>query len=102
MAARWFGANDIRSGAATMLNECFNPKCHRDLHYLRTGRVVRITRNDTSRIQVEHFWLCGECYRSFDFHFAGDGTMSMVAKKPCRFSVEEGWYLADTEQRMTA
>lgn len=73
---------------------------------MRTGRVVRITRSDTARIRVEHFWLCGECYRSFDFHFAGDGTMSMVPRNPHRFSVEkgveEGWYLDDTELRMTA
>ena len=89
-----------------MISQCLNPECRKELHYLRSGRVIRTTLRIGSEVRVEHFWLCGECYRSFDFHFAGDGTMSMVPRNPHRFSVEkgveDGWYLDDTEQRLTA
>ena len=85
-----------------MLTACFNPECHRELRYLRTGRVVRIARNNAGNVRVEHFWLCGECYRSHDFHFGGDGTMSMVPKKSSQSSEEEGWFLDDTIEQMTA
>lgn len=85
-----------------MLTACFNPVCHKELHYLRTGRVVRVTRTHEGRSQVEHFWLCGECYLSHDFHFAIDGTMSMIAKKPDQLLLEEGLFLEDDGLVMTA
>lgn len=61
-----------------MLATCFNPKCKKELRYLRTGRVVRISRKRSGKEVVEHFWLCGECYLVHDFHFANDGTISMI------------------------
>ena len=85
-----------------MLTTCFNPGCRKELHYLRTGRVVRVTRNHEGKSHVEHFWLCGECYLSHDFHFAGDGTMSMIAKKPDELLTEENLLLEDDGIEMTA
>jgi hypothetical protein len=63
-----------------MIAECFNPDCHKELRYLRDGRVVRIVRTDDDRISVEHFWLCGDCYRLYDFRFAVDGTVSLFRR----------------------
>jgi hypothetical protein len=58
-----------------MLTECFNPACRKKLDYLRNGRVIRTIRTSTAAMSVEHYWLCGTCYRSFDFEFKSDGTV---------------------------
>jgi hypothetical protein len=58
-----------------MLTECFNPACRRELDYLRNGRVIRTI--GTATMSVEHYWLCGTCYRRFDFEFKSDGTVSL-------------------------
>jgi hypothetical protein len=57
-----------------------NPDCRKDLHYLRNGRVIRTTRRIGAHVQVEHFWLCGECHRDYDFIFAKDGRVSLTAR----------------------
>ena len=44
-----------------MITQCMNPECRKELHYLRNGRVIRTTSRIGSTVQVEHFWLCGEC-----------------------------------------
>lgn len=69
-----------------MLSECFNPSCRRKLDYLRDGRVVRVTHADGDWIRVEHFWLCGSCYTTYDFEFHPDGSISLAprAKHPSR------------------
>lgn len=59
----------------TMLTECFNPACRKKLDYLRNGRVIRTIRSSTATMSVEHYWLCGTCYRRFDFEFKPDGTV---------------------------
>ena len=63
-----------------MLTECLNPECRRELHYLRDGKVVRIVRQQEERVKVEHFWLCGECHLSYDFHFSPDGQVSVTRR----------------------
>jgi hypothetical protein len=60
-----------------MLTECFNPACRKELDYLRNGRVIRTIRTATAAMSVEHYWLCGTCYRRFDFEFNSDGTVSL-------------------------
>lgn len=62
-----------------MISQCMNPSCHCELHYLRSGRVVRIT-HGTAPVQVEHFWLCGECNRNYDFRFSPDGAVTLKQK----------------------
>jgi hypothetical protein len=64
-----------------MLTECFNPACHKQLDYLRSGRVVRTIRTTTSAKSVEHYWLCGSCYGEFDFEFRPDGTVTLCARR---------------------
>ena len=31
-----------------------------------------------AQVQVEHFWLCGECHLDYDFLFAKDGRVSLT------------------------
>ena len=63
-----------------MLHGCFNPDCHAELRYLRSGRIVREVRNNAAGLKVEHFWLCGDCHRTLDFAFADDGGVLLVRK----------------------
>jgi hypothetical protein len=63
-----------------MISQCLNPACRKELHYLRNGRVIRTTRRIGAEVQVEHFWLCGECHMDYDFLFAKDGRVSLVLR----------------------
>lgn len=48
-----------------MVNQCANPDCKRELHYLREGRIYLFALStSTGTRQIEHFWLCGRCSRS--------------------------------------
>jgi hypothetical protein len=62
-----------------MLTECFNPACRAKLEYLRDGRVIRTISKTT--MSVEHYWLCGRCYRRFDFECKSDGTVVLSPRK---------------------
>src|SRR6202522_648519 len=63
-----------------MISQCMNPECRKELHYLRSGRVIRTTRRNGAQVQVEHFWLCGECHLDYDFLFAKDGHVSLARR----------------------
>jgi hypothetical protein len=63
-----------------MIDRCFNPVCKRKLLYLQDGRVVRVIRGKDENISVEHYWLCGPCYESYDFDFPGDGSVALKAR----------------------
>jgi hypothetical protein len=63
-----------------MLSECFNPACHKKLDYLRYGRVVRTVRTNSVGKSVEHYWLCGVCYGTFDFEFKADGSVTLFRR----------------------
>lgn len=63
-----------------MITQCMNPKCRKELHYLRNGRVIRTTNRIGSTVQVEHFWLCGECHAEYDFILAQDGRVSLISR----------------------
>src|ERR1700730_547390 len=65
---------------ASMIDKCFNPVCGEKLLHLRSGRVVRIVRNDGDQFRVEHYWLCGNCYASNDFTFGPHASISLVTK----------------------
>jgi hypothetical protein len=71
-----------------MISQCMNPECRKELHYLRSGRVIRTTRRIGAQVQVEHFWLCGECYLDYDFLFANDGRVSLIHRHKFVASVE--------------
>lgn len=64
-----------------MLNECFNPACRKRLKYLRDGRVIRTIRVGDSVLIIEHFWLCGSCYGTFDFAVESDGTVALCPRR---------------------
>ncbi|MBT9331456.1 hypothetical protein [Paracidobacterium acidisoli] len=63
-----------------MVSECINPACRQKLLYLRNGRVVRVTRQAHSVLQIEHFWLCGECFLRYDFHFLPGGEVEILPR----------------------
>ena len=63
-----------------MISQCMNPECHKELHYLRDGRVIRTMRRDAGHVRVEHFWLCGDCHMDYDFLFAKDGRVSLIRR----------------------
>ena len=46
---------------------CANPKCHRESHYLRDGRLYSIdeTNPHTGRTHRRFIWLCSTCAPSF-------------------------------------
>jgi hypothetical protein len=69
-----------------MINACFNPKCQKELHYLREGRVVRVVKSEKGREQIEHFWLCGDCSTSHTFEFGLDGAISAIEKPQIGYS----------------
>lgn len=47
-----------------MVNCCANPDCGRELRYLREGKVyVFALSRVTGSKRLEHFWLCGECFK---------------------------------------
>lgn len=63
-----------------MIDRCFNPKCRRELRYLRDGRVVRVIHGKGEDAAVEHFWLCGTCYETYDFAFPTSGGVTIAEK----------------------
>jgi hypothetical protein len=71
-----------------MLSECCNPACRKKLHYLRSGRVVRILKKVADRTEVEHFWLCGACFVSYDFCLGEDGTPSLTTKSSFQIATD--------------
>jgi hypothetical protein len=71
-----------------MITQCMNPECRKELHYLRNGRVVRTTRRIGAHVQVEHFWLCGECHMDYDFRYANDGRVSLTPRPKYVASVQ--------------
>jgi hypothetical protein len=43
---------------------CANPDCRRKLRYLRDGKIYLFARRAaTGSKWLEHFWLCGECFK---------------------------------------
>jgi len=60
-----------------MIAECFNPACRRQLDYLRTGRVVRVVHQNGMKVEIEHFWLCGDCCQSYDLRCLANGTVAL-------------------------
>ena len=71
-----------------MLAECFNVACRRELRYLRSGRIIRVLRQGIDRVEIEHFWLCGACYVSYDFCFVEDGKPSLIKKSTGQAATE--------------
>lgn len=76
-----------------MLNQCFNPKCRRPLHYLREGRVFVFGVQDSSKAEdgdgsrLEHYWLCGACAEHYQLAHSEAG-IHMVTRKRHTHKIE--------------
>lgn len=62
-----------------MISECFNPSCRKKMSYLREGRVVRVVQEKGNKVQIEHFWLCGECNETHDMKVLPNGSVNLTA-----------------------
>lgn len=60
-----------------MISECVNPICRKKLEYLRAGKVVRVVRENGPKVEIEHFWLCGDCRKSHDLRLLPNGTVAL-------------------------
>jgi hypothetical protein len=61
-----------------MIGHCFNPKCKRELRYLRQGSVYQWERGIAQDFQSEFFWLCPACSRIFKVVSGHDGRPSLA------------------------
>ena len=50
-----------------MILECLNAVCRTPLLYLRGGRIVRTEYRLGTNLKLEHFWLCDDCSRFYNF-----------------------------------
>ena len=55
-----------------MILECLNVVCRIPLVYLRGGRIVRTEYQFGMNLKLEHFWLCDDCSRFYNFHIFPD------------------------------
>lgn len=81
-----------------MITACFNPACGKKLDYLREGRVVRVVRNTRQGVEIEHYWLCGECSRSHTVQLLADGRVDLTPGYKERWATQT----EVTRQRMSA
>ena len=51
-----------------------------------------VLRQTIDRVEVEHFWLCGACYVSYDLRFGIDGNPSFIKKSVVQIETDlERW-----------
>jgi hypothetical protein len=74
-----------------MISQCSNEECGKDLHYLDNGRVIRTIRQVGNSTEIQHFWLCGDCYAFYDFSVLDDGIVSCLRRK-ARLIVSKEYY----------
>jgi uncharacterized protein YcsI (UPF0317 family) len=79
-----------------MVNQCANPSCSNQLHYLREGRIfvfdlpdpdVPVPAPGGHARRLQHFWLCGSCSQTMVMEQTSE-TQIRVALKSSR--VEAG------------
>jgi len=72
-----------------MVNQCANPECRRELHYLRDGKIyLFVLSTKTGSKRREHFWLCGPCSDHFTLRFdeeQGMLTVPLTREAPLRW-----------------
>lgn len=67
-----------------MVTECYNPSCRTKLLYLRNGRIIRVIHNEPDGLRIEHFWLCGACYLTYDFFFTKEDDHLSITPRNLR------------------
>ena len=60
-----------------MIDNCFNPACNKELHFLREGRIVRVVHGKGEDASIEHFWLCGTCSETHEFLFPRESEVRL-------------------------
>src|SRR5260370_8242179 len=64
-----------------MVSQCANPKCRRELHYLRDGKIYQfVLPANTDSKRLEHFCLCGECSKGMILICVGQAEGKIVGK----------------------
>ena len=64
-----------------MISQCSNNECRKPLLYLDSGRVIRTIKQVHNAIEIQHFWLCGDCYVTYDFSVSDEGLVSYLRRK---------------------
>jgi hypothetical protein len=66
-----------------MVGFCVNPKCGRELRYLRDGRVYlfEVATSSGAR-RAEHFWLCGKCSSTMKLNVSATGEVKLLPSLP--------------------
>ena len=64
-----------------MISRCSNDECRKPLLYPDNGRVIRTIRQVEDTTEIQHFWLCGDCYVFYDFSVADDGSVSYLRRE---------------------
>jgi hypothetical protein len=68
-----------------MTAKCANPACNQPFRYFRSGKIFLIDLSDPylrspgerTKREMEYFWLCGECSRSFCVVLDKDGAVTI-------------------------
>jgi hypothetical protein len=72
-----------------MIAQCSNDECRKPLLHLDNGRVIRTIKHLDNATEIQHFWLCGDCYVSFDFSVTYDGDVSCLRREGPLFVQKE-------------
>jgi hypothetical protein len=72
-----------------MVNYCANPNCHKELHYLREGKIFlfsgKLSKGKSNAFALEHFWLCGDCAKDWTLAMDGEHGIQLLEKKRRQF-----------------
>jgi len=72
-----------------MVSQCTNPECKKPLTYLDNGRVIRMLQHKGAKTQIQHFWLCGDCYLNYDFCVSSGGEVSCMRRPTTQLPQKE-------------
>jgi hypothetical protein len=72
-----------------MVSQCANSECGKPLRHLDSGRVIRTVKRVASSIEIQHFWLCGECYVLYDFSVSAAGDVSYLRREKSQVAQRE-------------
>jgi hypothetical protein len=65
-----------------MISQCANPDCRRELRYLRDGKIYQFVLSPkTGSTRLEHFWLCGECFKTMILICVDQSEVKTVGKE---------------------
>ena len=63
----------------SMIGNCFNPACQKELRYLRHGAVYQWEKGIGQEFDSEFFWLCPRCSSTFDLGADREGMPSLTS-----------------------